>query len=47
LKVAAVRCLLPRTVSFKAMLKVVAVMRHNAETMRRLAEWMVDERQLP
>jgi hypothetical protein len=47
LTVAAVTCLLHRTVSFKATLKVVAVMRHSAETMWRPAEWRVDERQLP
>jgi hypothetical protein len=37
----------PRTVSFKVALKVVAVMQHGAETTRRPAGSMVDERRLP
>jgi hypothetical protein len=36
-----------RAISFKASLKVVAVMRHSAEMTRRPAGWMVDERRLP
>jgi hypothetical protein len=36
-----------RAISFKAVLKVVAVMRYDAETTQRPAGWMVDERRLP
>jgi hypothetical protein len=46
LKVAAVTRRPPRTISFEAALKVVAVMPHGAETTRRPAGWMVDERRL-
>jgi hypothetical protein len=42
LKVAAVTRLPLREVSFKVALKVVAVIKHNVETTRRLAVWMVD-----
>jgi hypothetical protein len=46
LKVATMTCH-PPTISFKASLKVVVVMRHGTETMQRPAGWMVDERRLP
>jgi hypothetical protein len=47
LKVAVVTRCPPRTVSFKVALKVVVVMQHGAETTRRPAWSMVDERRLP